>query len=274
MGPWDSSGYYHYNYSSDKRLASYDGYQRTGYGWGKFETQKYFYNSTSDFLDSVIYTNPNGSFNGMRQYFRNSLGLADSMIEYNQRAFYRKVKYFYTKGILMNLDIYYYDIPNIPPSQSHHFTRDSLSRVVSDSTLPDTAVESYFYDSLGHIKIILTALYNTQTGSPKWDTFSRTYYKYSPDSSSGIPLIIASPIPLSIYPNPFTGVFRIQANSFHENVTIFIMDITGRISWIQEVSSKKLREGYYLHPDNIPSGIYILNCTDGLRQGRSKIVKE
>jgi Secretion system C-terminal sorting domain len=75
----------------------------------------------------------------------------------------------------------------------------------------------------------------------------------------------------SIFPNPSSGLFKIQTDSQIENATITVADLNGRI--VFEVKSESL-EIKSLDLNHLQSGIYILNISNVDFNHSQKIVKQ
>ena len=233
----------------------------------KYSTSKYFYNTTFKNVDSIQNFDSSGKLTFSYVYFRNANGIADSVITSQAGNTTVTKRFRYVNKLLF--EEYYLD----PHTKNRNdtslfniFTRDVNGKVIYNK---DNYVNyekfSYIYDSLGRVSYIVDSLSYLQT---------YTFFDYSAPDYTTIEASSELPEPIVIFPNPFNSSITIQNNTFQGKVQISIKDITGRTMHQVSTPSEELFSGYTLHLDNLPTGMYTLNCNDGLKQGWSKIIKE
>ena len=74
-----------------------------------------------------------------------------------------------------------------------------------------------------------------------------------------------------VYPNPSTGIFTIQTENLITNAKIAVADLNGRI--VHETKIENL-DSKALDLNNLQSGIYILNVSNGENKYSQKIIKQ
>ena len=247
-----------------------------------------FYSPINGHPDSMLFESDHNFVTGKKTFSVNSDGLVDTAYTFNgatSSSYYYKTFYIYSNKLLK--ESYYLKrnyTKGLDTIYKNIYFRDSNSRIVSYISLgynhglrpsqqwTDTGLQYIFnFDSSGRVRSFV-ALEENRWVLGKWDSTEKTVFEY--DTKSGIS---STPEPItnvSIFPNPFNESVTIQDNTFQGKVQISITDITGRMVQQCSSNSEELSAGYTLHLDNIPSGMYFLKCTDGLKQDWSKIIKE
>ena len=169
--------------------------------------KQYYYNSQFDNLDSITYTYGHGISNTTDHFFRNSLGVADSMHNISRFGGLQE-RYFYK---YLNNDLDTIESFSTYSNGRVAYIRDSKSRVISSKHFTFKPVvgfwqpltkQSYSYDTSGHV--INIQYFDTNTSFGTWDSSQKIVYDNSlPDTISGILSSKQSQVYISLQPNPF-----------------------------------------------------------------------
>ena len=78
-----------------------------------------------------------------------------------------------------------------------------------------------------------------------------------------------------VYPNPNKGAFTVKLNNgLSKKVEVMVSDLLGRAIYKEAFNSPDGNFNEHITLNNMPSGIYILNVTDGLKKSTKKIIVE
>ena len=279
---WDSNGIYKYYFKTGtKKINTIEYFMNTGsYSWLDYYTVRYYYNSTFNNADSVAYYfahsyDPHDIRISSATYFRDKSGQIDSLEEGYNKALSNTV-YYYNKGLLSTAYLSTNGNLGIQDIKRMYFY-DSNSRVSFSREYSKIGTKWYFarkdvyaYDSMGRITEITTL---DTSNNNKYDSTQRIIYDNSAPEYTGISAEETPVISTSVYPNPFHSSIFIRNNNFRNNVSLSVMDLTGRTMIHENISAEKMNSGYILNLEYLPAGIYILLCNDGEQISSVKIVK-
>jgi hypothetical protein len=79
---------------------------------------------------------------------------------------------------------------------------------------------------------------------------------------------------INVFPNPASNQLKIKINpeDYSTNTTIELINQAGSVIKIQTVSTNSLNSFIEMNVADIPSGIYVLTVTDGIKQASRKII--
>ena len=227
-----------------------------------------------------------------------AIGLVNINGKYEPKSW---VYYKYSLGKLNLITTYSfnYTYPNIKDEIRDTLIYDSSGLLIKSMEMPSnglvpTQIYTYSHDSAGNINYAFIEYWD---GNMKYSYGRQFYYRYNnklreiyTEKKQGNEWVAYSKIlydstfltsgiekeeqfPISLYPNPFHSSIKIQNTSFNGNLIVSIMNIMGRVVLQQTTTSEILIQGYTLHIENIPTGIYIIECYDGKSRQRGKVIK-
>ena len=276
---WDTSVIDIFNYSiSEKHINYYDrySYNRTMHSKKLLTTNLYFYDSKFGKTDSIIGKTNLGQLFSRQIFYHNNKGILDSTIlnsdKYQMnRYIFRYADSIVTKAFYFGGNTTSWDTQNV-----YIYSRDAYNKITGWKCLNFFTKEfsgkaDYYYDKYNRLDYIIFS--DSSTKTQNWQFNSKTEFKYNLLTYTGINSEYHE-IKISASPNPFNSNITIQNNSFNGPINISISNIAGITVYKNTISSKLFQQGFQLQLDGIPSGIYIVQCNDGIHQGWSKIVKK
>ena len=122
----------------------------------------------------------------------------------------------------------------------------------------------------------------TKTDGSLWAWGSNLYSNFGNGNTSNslVPLLVGCSNlgvkafennSLTVFPNPSSGIFNIQANNSIENVSITVSDLNGRI--VHQSKAENL-QNKTIDLIQLQSGVYILNLSNSTYNYAQKLVKQ
>jgi len=94
--------------------------------------------------------------------------------------------------------------------------------------------------------------------------------KFYPESVISANEELHAELPIEIWPNPATDRIRIQYENANEAMVVSILDLQGHV--VRQM--RNMVSGSEVETSNLPSGIYIVQMSNGKEVGYKKLVKE